>query len=192
MKNFCSTTMLVALIFCGTTTLIGQVPQLPKPGPEFDVFQSDIGTWDVEIKTWGGPGEPTVTKGKETNRMLGGFWMVVDFQGNMMGMDFKGHGIYSYDADKKQYVGTWVDSMSPNKMDMIGKYDKDNKSMTYEGMAPGMDGKPAKHVLKTTYNDDGTRSMTMHVQIGENMLKFFEMNYTKAKVAAGSGSNAKG
>lgn len=185
MRSLFFMTMLVALAFCGTTTLLGQEMQLPKPGPEFDVFKPEIGTWDVEIKTWAGPGEPTVSKGKETNRMLGGFWMLADFQGNMMGLDFKGHGLYSYDAEKKRYVGTWVDSLSPTKMEMIGKYDKDNKTMTYEGMAPGADGKPAKHILETKHKNDGTRVMTMHVQAGESKMKVFEMSYTKAKATDG-------
>ncbi|MFK8113956.1 MAG: DUF1579 domain-containing protein [Rubripirellula sp.] len=168
-------------MFCGTTTTSGQEMQLQKAGPEFNVFKPDVGTWDVEIKAWAGPGEPTVTKGKETNRMLGAFWMLADFQGSMMGMDFKGHGIYSYDVEKKQYIGTWVDSMSSKKMDMVGSYDKDSHTMTYEGMAPGPDGNPAKHVLTTKYKDDGTRTLIMHMQAGTEMMKVFEMTYKKAK-----------
>jgi len=190
MNNLSSITMLVALLFCGTPTLIGQETELPKPGPEFDVFKHDLGTWDVEITTWAGPGKPTVTKGKETNRMLGGFWLLADFQGNLMGLDFKGHGIYSYDSEKKQYTGTWIDSLSPTKMDMVGKYDKAKKTMTYEGMAPSPDGTPAKHVMTTTYGNDGTRVMTMHMQAADKMLKIFEMSYTKAK-AVGANSTSK-
>lgn len=186
MKHFCSMTMLAALFFCGATSVVGQ--EMPKPGPELEVFKPDVGTWDVEIKTFLSPGGPTVTKGKETNRMLGGFWLLTDFEGNMMGLDFKGHGMYSYDAVKKQYVGTWIDSLSPQKMDMVGKHDKAKKTMTFEGSAPGPDGKPSKHVLKTQYKDDGTRVMTMHMEAGGTMLKVFEMSYSKAKSASGSKS----
>lgn len=191
MKYLCTTMMLAAVTFCDTTTTIGQEIDVPKPGPELDVFKPDVGIWNVEIKTWAAPGEPTVTSGKETNRMLGDYWLLVDFQGNMMGLDFEGHGAYTYDTEKKQYVGTWIDSMSPRKMDMIGVYDKDNQTMTYQGMAPGADGKLAKHVLTTKYKEDGTRVLTMHMQAGETMLKFFEMNYTKAKAPDASGSNAR-
>lgn len=147
------------------------------PGPEYDVLKHDVGTWDVEIKTPQGP----ATKGKETNRMLGGFWMLTDFQGKLMGLDFKGHGVYGYDADKKQYVGTWIDSLSSAKMDMVGEYDEAHQTMTYEGMAPGVDGKLAKHVMATKYHDDGSRVMTMHVKAGDKMMKMFEMKLTKAK-----------
>jgi len=184
MKNLSSITLLAVAILCSSTTLTGQETELPKPGPEFDVFKHDVGSWDVEIKTWAGPGEPSITKGKETNRMLGGFWLLANFEGKMMGLDFKGHGTYSYDAEKKHYVGTWIDSLSPMKMDMVGEYDKANKTMIFEGFAPGPDGKPAKHVIKTRYKSDGTRTMTMHIQIGEDMIKIFEMNYTKSKTGS--------
>lgn len=174
---------LLSMAAATSTTLSAQEMQLPKPGPEFDVFKADVGTWDVKIKTWEGPGEPTVTKGVETSRMLGGFWLLADFQGEMMGLDFQGHGVYSYDEEKKQYVGTWIDSLSAKKMDMIGKHDKANKTISYEGVAPGPDGTPTKHVIATKYSNDGTRVMTMHMQSGSTMVKVFEMHYTKAKPA---------
>lgn len=185
MKNLCSTTLLVTLAVCGPATLYGQETDFPKPGPEFDIFKSEVGTWDVETKFWTGPGEPAVSKGKEITRMLGGYWSLVDFESNMMGMNFKGHGIYSYDTKKKQYFGTWIDSMSPKKMEVIGHYDKATRSLTYEGIAPAPDGKDARHVMKTTYKDDGTRVMTMHVETAGAMVKIFEMNYSKAKAAHG-------
>jgi hypothetical protein len=178
MKYISSVIIVFALAICSTAT--AQDSPFPKPGPEFGFLKADVGNWDVEIKTFAGPGEPTVTQGKETNRMLGGFWLLADFQGNMMGLDFKGHGMYSYDTEKKQYVGTWVDSLSATKMDMIGKRDAANNTLTYEGVGPGSDGKPAKHVMTTKYTDDGNRVMTMRVKAGDHMMKIFEMSYTKA------------
>lgn len=191
MKYFCLVMMMMAPSLFSTTVLSGQEMQLPKPGPELEILKSDVGTWDVEIKTWSGPGEPTVTKGRETNRMLGGFWLISNFQGNMMGMDFKGHGTYSYDDAQKRYVGTWIDSMSPNKMDMIGTHDKADQTMTYEGMAAGPDGKSAKHVLTTKYKTDGTRVMTMHIHAGESEIKIFEMHLTKTKKKRSAKANAR-
>ena len=181
MKILSSLTVLVALTFAAATSANGQQPELPKPGPEYAVLQSEVGKWNVEIKAFTGPGEPTVSKGKETNRMLGGFWLLSDFHGKMMGMDFMGHGVYGYDAEQKQYVGTWRDSLGPHKMDMTGTYDKASRTMTWEGMGPGSDGKPVKHLLTTKYNDDGTRVLTMHMQAGDAMVKIFEMNYSKVE-----------
>lgn len=172
--------VLVSLTLCGVTPAHAQGVALPKPGPELEVLKTDVGTWDVTIKAWAGPGEPMSTKGKETGRMLGGHWLLVDFEGNMMGMDFQGHGLYGYDPEKKQYIGTWVDSLSPKKMEMVGQYDKATQTLTYEGLAPGPDGTPVKHLLATKYGSDGNRVMTMHMQPGAQRIKIFEMSYSKS------------
>jgi len=58
----------------------------------------------------GGP--PEVSTGVETNTLVGGLWLVSDFQGRWGSQPFHGHGTFGYDTSKKKYVGIWVDSMS--------------------------------------------------------------------------------
>ena len=158
------------------------IAQVPTPGPEYDILEKDIGEWDVEITNYA-MGEPTVTKGTESNKMMGGFWMISDFQGSMMGLDFKGHATSGYDSEAKKYVGTWIDSLSPGAMHMKGDYDKEKETLTMVGMAPGPDMKPAKHRLVTAYKD-GKRTMTMYItpKDGEE-AKFMKMVYTKKQKA---------
>jgi len=107
----------------------GQMPD--PPGPEIDILKNDVGEWDVEIKAWSDPNAaPTVTKGTESTRMFGGYWTVTNFEGNMMGMDFNGHGVYGYDTKKKKYIGTWIDSLGPYMMQTAGDYDKERFTRT--------------------------------------------------------------
>lgn len=165
-------------VFSLPTTLA----QMPTAGPEYDVFKNDVGRWDVEITNFA-TGSPEVTKGTETNKMLGDFWLIGDFEGNMMGLDFKGHSATGYDAESKKYVGTWIDSLSPGMMHMTGDYDKEKNTLTLIGMAPGMDGNPAKHRLTTVYKDDG-RVMTMYITPqGGDEEKFMQLSYSKKKKA---------
>ena len=62
-------------------------------------------------------------------------------------------------------------------MDLTGTYDKASQTMTLEGMGPGTDGTPTKHILTTKYNADGTRVLTMHMQAGDEMMKIFEKGH---------------
>src|SRR5207237_6024874 len=89
----------------------GQEMPIPKPGPEHEILKKDVGVWDATVETTMEPGgKPNVTKGVETNTLLGGgLWMVQDFKGEFMGVPFQGHGVAGYDPFKKKYVGTWVD-----------------------------------------------------------------------------------
>ena len=122
--------------------------QLPVAGPEYDVFKKDVGSWDVECKM---TGQTETTKGTETNTMLGNFWLVTEFQGSMLGRPFQGRGFYGYDQQKKQYIGTWIDSLGSPAMQMTGAYDEEKQTLTMVGTAPGMDGKLAEHTMTTSY-----------------------------------------
>lgn len=160
--------------------------QMAAPAPEIDLLKKDVGEWDVEIKAWSSPdGEPTVTKGTESTRMFGGYWTVTNFDGNMMGMDFKGHGTYGYDTKKKKYVGTWIDSLGPYMMQMVGDFDTETNTLTMVGDSPGPDGTTMfTYTMTNCYKDNG-RVSTMHMQpkgTGDDQkMKLFEMTYTKTE-----------
>lgn len=154
--------------------------EMPTPSPEMDFLKKDVGAWDCTVKFWEDPNAaPLIDKATETNRMLGGFWLLADFQGKVGGLEFAGHGTYGYDAEKKQYVGTWMDSLTPFAMQMTGKVDKATETITYTGQGPGMDGKLRTHTLATCYKD-GKRVMTMHVESEDGTKnKVMEITYTK-------------
>ena len=163
---------LLVLSFCSTA-----FGQFDPPGPEYDVIKKDIGAWECTITDMQG----NATKGTETSKMLGGYWMLTDFEGKLFGQDFKGHGVYGYDKDKKQYVGTWYDSLGPVKLQMTGVWDEATQTLTYSGEAPGMDKKMATYTMANCYKDE-KRIMTMYIQPkeGGDKSKIFEIEYSKA------------
>ncbi len=115
-----------------------------KPGPEHEMLKKHEGTWDTTM-TMGG----AESKGVATYKMeLGGLWLVSTFEGEIAGTKFSGKGLDSYDANKKKYVGVWVDSMSASPMTLEGTFDKEKKTLTMAGEGPGMDGKTEKVTLQ--------------------------------------------
>lgn len=169
MKN--AIACLFVLTFCSAA-----FAQFDPPGPEYDIYKKDIGKWECKMTDMQGQ----VTEGTETSKMLGGYWMLTDFQGKLFGSDFKGHGIYGYDQTKKQYVGTWCDSLGPIQMQLTGQYDKETETLTLSGEALGMDMKPATYTMATCYKDS-KRVMTMFVQpkAGGDKMKLFQIEYSK-------------
>jgi hypothetical protein len=137
------------------------MPPLPKPGPEHEVLKNDAGVWDATVEMLG-PGAPNVSKGVETNTMLGGLWLVTDFKSEMMSQPFQGHGVAGYDPARKKYVGTWVDSMSTGLQISESSYDASKKTMTGWIEGPDMSGKTAKMKAVTEYKDPDTRVFTMY------------------------------
>jgi hypothetical protein len=117
--------------------------QMPKPGPEHEFLKKMAGSWECAIKSSFVPGQPASnSKGVENSKVaLGGFFVIGDFKGEMMGMPFEGHSIKGYDTFKKKYTGVWCDSMGSWMMISEGTLDKDGKVLTETSKGPDMTGK---------------------------------------------------
>jgi len=159
-------------------------PPAPKPGPEHAMLAKDAGVWDAEITMWFGPGEPTRAKGVWTAKMdMGGFWQVSDFDSEMMGAPFRGHQLTGFDQNKKKFVTVWADSMGSWMMVSEGTYDAAKKTLTMFANAAGMDGKPQRDKMVTTYPDDDHQIFTMYTLDGKTKKwnRVMEISYTRRK-----------
>ncbi|MCC6406080.1 MAG: DUF1579 domain-containing protein [Planctomycetes bacterium] len=108
-------------------------PPMPEPAPEHKILMERLGTWDCEMQMWMGPGEPQKTTGVETNRAIGGFHVASEFTSDMLGMDFHGIGISSWDPAKKKFISLWADSLEAAPALMEGTYDAKSRTITFVG-----------------------------------------------------------
>lgn len=145
------------------------------------VLKKDVGTWDAEIKMFADPSAPpSVSKGVETNRMVGSSWLHSSFKGSVMGEDFEGVGQMTYDAKSKKYVGTWIDSMTPTMSKTEGTWDEKTQTLTSTMDGKDPTGSDMTSKMTVVYNKDGSRSMTMWGLIGGQEVKMMEIKYTRA------------
>jgi hypothetical protein len=152
------------LLLAASPSSAQEMPPLPKPGPEHQLFQKDAGTWDATIEMFMAPGtDPMVSKGVETDRVgCGGLCLITDFEGEMMpGMTFEGHGTTVWDPAKKKYVGTWTDSMSTGMA--LGESSYDEAAGTLSGWmeGPDMTGNVMKSRSLVEYQGADTRVFSM-------------------------------
>lgn len=163
--------------------------QFPEPPKEMEVFQRDVGTWDCELSLYVDPAaEPMRSKAVEENEMLGGFWMISKFKGEISGAPFQGSGQFGWNANTKKYVGSWVDSMSPQATCMEGTWDEAKKTMTMIGGSGDSShgpGTQSKQVV--VYEDDNHHTMTMYIQGPQgkdDWAKQLEVRYTRRSANA--------
>jgi hypothetical protein len=158
--------------------VIAQQPA--QPSDEHLRLKGDVGTWTGKM-TLQVPGsdEPMTMDIKETNTMMdGGLWLLSDFEAG----PFKGHAQIGYDAQKKKYVGTWIDNSSSHLSVMEGAYDaaSHKMTMTFHGLdATSGELKPMKSV--TTYQGKDKRHFVMYVQNDDKWVESFQMQYERAK-----------
>jgi hypothetical protein len=161
------------------------MPALPKPGPEQEVFKLDEGTWDAVVEMTPGPGAPTMTsKGVQVDTLgCGGLCLITDFKGELMpGLSFHGHGLTAYDSSKKKYVGSWTDSMSAGLMMSEGTYDPAAKKMTGWMEGPDMSGAMTKSKTVSEYVDADHHTMTMFMQSQDGKdVQTMKITYTRRK-----------
>ena len=149
------------------------------------LLKKDAGTWNCEVKMFtDSTSPPAVSKGIETNVMIGDLWIVSHFKGSIMDMDFEGSSQTGYDAKTKKFVGSWVDSMSPNPMKTEATWDEKTQTMTSMGVSKDPNDNEMKHRMTTVYNADGTRSFTMFGIVNGSEVKMMEIKYTKAAAKA--------
>jgi hypothetical protein len=164
--------------------LRAQAPEMPKPGPEHELFKQDAGTWDATVEAWMAPGAPPMTsKAVETNVLgCGGLCLVTEFKGDFGGVPFDGHGTSAYDPTKKKYVGSWTDSMSTGLMIGESTYDPVKKVVTGYMEGPDMTGKVVKSKSVVEYKADGSRVFTMYNRTPDGKeVAGMRITYTKRK-----------
>lgn len=163
-----------------------QGPPMPQPTKHHEVLKGEVGVWDAEVAFWmaGPDAEPARSQAVETNRLIGGMWVISDFEGTFGGMKFLGHGQLGYDPAKKKYVGTWVDGMAPTLMLMEGTYDEDTQTMIMfsEGVDP-QTGKMQTMRNTTRYLSDDEKIMTMATAPAgsDAFVKVMEIRYKRRK-----------
>ena len=117
--------ILLAAAFCCTGGIASaQEPQ--KPGPEHDHLKTMVGYWDAVMEMGG-----QKSKAKATYKTIcSGMWIASDFESELDGVPYQGHGMDGYDQLKKKYVGYWFDSMTSAHMAFEGNFDADHKVLT--------------------------------------------------------------
>ena len=88
--------------------------EMPKPTEEHRRLHILVGEWSGEEKLSPSPWGPGgAAFGRYTGRLdLEGFFVIQDYVEEKDGrVVFRGHGVFGYDAQAKEYCWFWVDSM---------------------------------------------------------------------------------
>src|SRR5215471_7657747 len=92
----------------------GRMAGIPHPSERHKKLEIFVGSWIGEEKLSPSPWGPGGTaKGKTTARLdIDGLYVIADYVEEKDGKPvFRGHSIYGWDEQKKNYVWYWVDSM---------------------------------------------------------------------------------
>ena len=147
--------------------------EMPKPTREHEWLRQLEGSWAGEIELFVDPMNPAKplekplrSKMTETTTLLGGWWALAAVKGEIAGQIFDARGQYGYDAEKKKYIGTWIDSMMPHLWQYEGSLDASGKVLTLEAMGPDCANPTALTKYRDVHEivDRDTRRMSSAIQ----------------------------
>jgi hypothetical protein len=155
------------------------------PGEAHKKLEPFVGSFTVATKMWMDPAKPPdVSSGTaESKWVLGGRYVEERVEGTSMGQPFAGIGYTGYDNYKKQYVGTWMDSMGTMIMSSSGAADASGKTFTSWSTIDDVIMKKAvkvKGVMTVVDADHHTYEMWGTAPDGK-MFKSLEVQYTRKK-----------
>lgn len=176
---------LTAFLLAAAAAPLAAIAQVPQDEAHKHLA-TEVGEWDAEVKMWhAADAEPMSSKGSETNEMFGDFWLLSKFTTDFGGMKYSGRMQLGYDPQKKKYVGTWIDTMSPYLSTMEGTYDEKTKTTTM--LATGVDvmtGKPSTSKMTTRIESDDVKVFEMFMPVEgkkDEWWKSMEIKYTRKK-----------
>lgn len=158
--------------------------QASAPGPEHRRLDALVGDWTVEMKYWGDPAsEPEVsTATSHIAWILEGHYLQEDVTADgAPGQPFRGRGTYGYDKFRKQYVSSWIDTMSTTIATSAGQWDTAKNLLVLTGETPD----PLTGQMKKGKWVMSFPSATKMIGVGYNVtpdgreVKEMELVYTK-------------
>ncbi|HKB37522.1 MAG TPA: DUF1579 domain-containing protein [Gemmataceae bacterium] len=122
-----------AVAFLGT----GALAQAPEPQKEQEWLKQLAGEWDYETEvTLEADKPPMKIKGTESVRTVGNSWITAELKATFADQPFTGILTVGFDAHKKKYLGTWLDSMHGHLLHYEGTLDVAAKTLTLLTEAP--------------------------------------------------------
>jgi Protein of unknown function (DUF1579) len=172
MNRFAIAGFVLPVVFVALPCHAQELPEMPAPQKEHQWLNQLVGEWDTEGEIYMEPGKPPLkSTGTENARMLGGFWLVCDVNGEFMQMAMEARLTLGYDPEKKKYVGTWVDSMTSYLWNYDGSLDESGKILTLntEGPCPQRGGQMTefKEVIEIKNKDERVFSSSMQEEDGK-------------------------
>lgn len=106
--------------------------EFPQPTAEHNRLRELAGVWKVTSSFYMDPNPatpPMIAEAQETIESFGNFWIRGVYESDFMGQPFQGQTMLGYDPEKKEYVSTWLDTMSPTFFHFRGNFKGDTLEM---------------------------------------------------------------
>ena len=173
MKTLAILTIALSLLVSGVLAQSAAPAKEDKPVPprDHEWLKQLVGEWDVQWKMYMQPDQPPMeAAGTDSVRALGDQWIIAEAKTTMMGSPYNGILSLGYSAQKKHFIGTWIDSFGGHLWVYKGTLNDAGDALTLETEGPSLENpeKTAryKEIIQITGRDSRTFTSNFEAEDG--------------------------
>jgi hypothetical protein len=173
----------VSLALTSVTTTSAQEPSLVTPQPEHKMLERFAGEWGFEKRSApGNEAKPEVVgKGTISSELIGGFFVVCRWSGDVYGADYKAFQSLGYNIEQKKYTGCWIDSTMSYRWELNGTVDEKSQELIVTAVGPGPTGKTATFRERYQFNSADSITIVGEMRQGEKWITFMTTHLSRKR-----------
>lgn len=156
---------------------------LDQPQPEHELLKRLAGEWRFEKRSAEADGAPAESLGTGTvsAELVGDFFVVGRWSGNVYGADYVASQTLGYDIAQQKYTGSWIDSTMSYRWELSGTVDSASQELTIMASGPGPAGGTCN--FRERYQLDSPDSITIvgEMQQDNEWVKFMTTHLTRQR-----------
>lgn len=150
----------------------------------FEWLKQLQGTWTAVSKTPNSDAKESVNTAVIQSRVLGELWVVSQHKGKFGETAFEAVQTLGYDQEKKQFVGTWIDSATSYTWHLAGNLDESGKKLTLNAKGPDWNDSKKTRNYRDSYEFKSANQISVVSQMQNDDGKwetFMSGNMTKVE-----------
>jgi uncharacterized protein (TIGR03067 family) len=160
-----------------------QEPALDKPQPEHKLLERFAGEWHFEKLSApeAGSKPENLGTGMISAELVGGFFVVSRWSGNVYGAEYKAFQSLGYNIKEKKYTGCWIDSTMSYRWPLSGAVDTQSQELTITASGPGPTGGTCTFRERYQFHSEDSITIIGEMQQREKWIPFLTTNLTRKR-----------
>jgi hypothetical protein len=168
--------------FAASGTLASaQESKLYTPQPQHELLKQFEGQWRFEKLSAAADGlaPDKLGAGEIKAELVGGFFVVSKWSGNVYDADYAAVQTLGYDVDKKAYSGLWIDNTMSYQWQLQGSWEADRKELVITASGPGPTGGICRFRERYQFKSADSITVVAEMMQKEKWVKFITTQLTR-------------
>ena len=141
------------------------------------------GEWGFEKRSApaNGAKPEIVGKGTISAELVGGFFVVSRWSGDVYETDYKAFQSLGYDIAQKKYTGSWVDSTMSYRWELSGTVDEKSQELVVTASGPGPTGGTCTFRERYQFNSADSITIVGEMRQGEKWVTFLTTHLVRKR-----------